>query len=90
MKFNLTRIDNKTPFKVTVTDALQPDPRPTLIMWPTQGYNPKSRAAGDGFVFHEKNVAIEIALRLVAQILATWPEEKERIKRLLAMSAEGE
>lgn len=73
-----------------MTAALQPDKRPTLILWPTQGYNPQSKASGDGFVFHEKEVAIEIALRLVAMILATWPGEKERIKRLLTGIAEGE
>lgn len=47
-------------------------------MWPTQGYNKKSKALWKGFVFHDKNIVVEILGRFMQVVFMTWPETREQ------------
>lgn len=74
MKINFERIDNKTPFRVAFTDMFTSQKDPSFWVNCDAAFNPKTKAAAKGFVFTDKEAAIEIVCRLIAHIIGRWPD----------------
>ena len=86
MRIDLSRVDEKTPFNVLVTDALQKN-SPSFWLHPDAAFNPKTKAYAKGFVFTDKKIALNMTVRFILCQLQCWPEMQkeysEHFKKIL-------
>lgn len=83
MRIDFKAVDNKTPFKCIIMDTPWKN-KPGFWVSPERSYNLKSKAAATGLVFTEKEVALEITCRFIAQQVGAWPELADKYKEFCA------
>ena len=83
MNINFKVVNNKTPFKC-MTMGSPWNNKPAFWVSPERSFFPKSKAAATGLVFTDKEVALEITCRFIAQQIGAWPELAERYKAFLS------
>lgn len=83
MKINFSAVDNKTPFKCIIMTSPWNN-KPAFWVNTELAFNPKSKAAAEGFVFTDKEVSLELTCRFIAQQCGVWPELAEKYKEFCA------
>jgi hypothetical protein len=82
MKVIFERVDNETPMRIGMTDALGGN-NPSFALNPTLGYNKFSKASAKGFIFVERGVAVEFTCRFMAFVIKKWPDTLKTFKELI-------